>query len=142
MRGVLLGLVTAVLVWADEVTYSNKYFLVDRIFLMPFVIKYSDDLGIDKVQMEKIKRFIKENEREVQRNIRILEYLDRKAKMMILNGEDEKKLKEVLSDIAYVKTELTLMNARSVRFLKSVLTPDQFQKLKDLVALKIFEYQQ
>ncbi len=142
MRGVLLGLVTAVLVWADEVTYSNKYFLVDRIFLMPFVIKYSDDLGIDKVQMEKIKRFIKENEREVQRNIRILEYLDRKAKMMILNGEDEKKLKEVLSDIAYVKTELTLMNARSVRFLKNVLTPDQFQKLKDLVALKIFEYQQ
>ena len=142
MRGVLLGLVTTVLVWADEVTYSNKYFLVDRIFLMPFVIKYSDDLGIDKVQMEKIKRFIKENEREVQRNIRILEYLDRKAKMMILNGEDEKKLKEVLSDIAYVKTELTLMNARSVRFLKNVLTPDQFQKLKDLVALKIFEYQQ
>ncbi len=142
MRGVLVSLITAVVVWAGEETYSNRYFLIDRIFLMPFVIKYSEDLGIDEEQMRKIKEFIKKNEKEVRRNIRILEYLDRKAKLMILNGEDEEKLKEVLSDIAYVKTELTLMNARSVRFLKEVLTPDQFEKLKDLVALKIFEYQQ
>ncbi|MDQ7038599.1 MAG: hypothetical protein Q9N26_05315 [Aquificota bacterium] len=142
MRGVLTVLITALAVWAGDETYSNRYFLIDRIFLMPFVLKYSEDLGIDEDQMKMIKEFIRENEKEVMRNIRILEYLDRKAKLMILNGEDEDKLKEVLSDIAYVKTELTLLNARSVRFLRSVLTPDQFEKLKDLVALKIFEYQQ
>jgi hypothetical protein len=141
MRGVLLTLALPLLLWGGEETYSNRYFLVDRIFLMPFVIKYSEDLGLDEDQMRRIKEFIRESEREVRRNIRILEYLDRKARLMILNGEDEEKLKEVLSDIAYVKTELTLMNARSVRFLKSILTPDQFQRLKDLVALKIFEYQ-
>ncbi len=142
MWKVLVGLVFPVLVLATEEEFSNRYFLVDRIFLMPFVIKYSEDLGIDEGQMRRIKEFIRKNEREVQRNIRILRYLDMKAKLMILNGEDEEKIRDVLSDIAYVKTELTLLNARSVRFLKEVLTPDQFQRLKDLVALKIFEYQQ
>ncbi len=140
MRGAFILLAFSTLLFAGDDAY-NKYFLIDRVFLMPFVVKYSEDLGLDEDQMRMIKEFIRENEKEIRRNIKILEYLDRKAKLMILNGEDEEKLKDVLDDIAYVKKELTLMNARSVRFLKTVLTPEQFQKLKDIVALKLFEYQ-
>ena len=141
MRAAVLLILLFGLSMAGEDVHYNRYFLVDRVFLMPFVIEYSEDLGIDETQMRRIREFIRENEREMRRSIEILKYLDRKAKLMILNGEDERRLRDVLSDIAYVKTELTLMNARCVRFLKEVLTPEQFRKLKDIVALKLFELQ-
>ncbi len=120
----------------------GRYYLVDRVFLMPFVFKYADELGIDSKQMEKIKNFVRDNEREIERNKKILEYLNRKAKLMILEGSEEKELKEVLSDIASVKMEMSLLNARSVRFLRDTLTPEQFEKLKDIVVVRLFELQQ
>ncbi len=120
----------------------GRYYLVDRVFLMPFVFKYADELGIDSKQMEKIKNFVRDNEREIERNKKILEYLNRKAKLMILEGSEEKELKEVLSDIASVKMEMSLLNARSVRFLRETLTPEQFEKLKDIVVVRLFELQQ
>ncbi len=126
---------------AEDLSY-NRFFLVDRIFLMPFVFKYADDLGLDEEQMERIKAFVRENEKEVERNIKILRYMEKKAKLMILNGEDTKELREVLTDISMVKMELSLLNAKSVRFLRDVLTPEQFGKLRDIVAIRLFEFQQ
>ena len=140
-RGLILLLVLALISLGEDLSY-NRYFLVDRVFLMPFVLKYSEDLGIDGKQLESIKEFIKENEREIERNRLILKYLERKAKLMILEGSDEKELREVLSDIASVKMEMSLLNARSVRFLRKTLTPEQFEKLKNLVVIKLFELQQ
>ncbi len=140
-RGLILLLVLALISLGEDLSY-NRYFLVDRVFLMPFVLKYSEDLGIDGEQLESIKEFIKENEREIERNRLILKYLERKAKLMILEGSDEKELREVLSDIASVKMEMSLLNAKSVRFLRKTLTPEQFEKLKDLVVIKLFELQQ
>jgi len=137
----ILTLLLFALCAGEELSY-NRFFLVDRIFLMPFVFKYADDLGLDSSQMEKIKSFTRENEKEIQRNIKILKYLEKKAKLMILNGENNEKLREILSDISAVKTELTLLNARSVSFLKEVLTPEQFQKLRDIVIIRLFEFQQ
>ena len=139
-RGLLL-LLTIILTSLGEDLDYNRYFLVDRVFLMPFVLKYSDDLGMDERQLESIKEFIKENEKEIERNRLILKYLERKAKLMILEGSDEKELREVLSDIASVKMEMSLLNAKSVRFLKKILTPEQFEKLKDLIVIKLFELQ-
>ncbi len=126
---------------AEDLSY-NRFFLVDRIFLMPFVFKYADDLGLDEEQMERIKAFVRENEKEVERNIKILRYMEKKAKLMILNGENTKELREVLTDISMVKMELSLLNAKSVRFLRDVLTPEQFGKLRDIVAIRLFEFQQ
>ncbi|WP_457600096.1 hypothetical protein [Hydrogenivirga sp.] len=120
----------------------SRYYLVERVFLMPFVFKYADELGIDGEQMSKIKEFVKKNEREIERNRKILEYLNRKAKLMILEGGDEKELRDVLSDIASVKMEMSLLNAKSVRFLRETLTPEQFEKLKDIVVVRLFELQQ
>ncbi len=126
---------------AEEVSY-NRYFLVDRIFLIPFVFKYADDLGIDKEQMKKIKEFVKKNEKEIERDRKILDYLHKKAKLMILEGKDEKEIREVLADIATLKIELSLLNARYVKFLKEILTPEQFDKLKNIIVIKLFELQQ
>ncbi len=139
----IVALITILLsaVWGEDLSY-NRYFLVDRVFLMPFVLKYSDDLGISDEQMKSIKEFIKRNEKEVERNKLILKYLEMKAKLMILEGRDEKELREVLTDIASVKMEMSLLNARSVRFLKSTLTPEQFDKLKNIIVIKLFELQQ
>ncbi len=120
----------------------GRYYLVERVFLMPFVFKYADELGLDGEQMKKIKEFVKTNEKEVERNRKILEYLNRKAKLMILDGSEEKEIREVLADIASVKMEMSLLNAKSVRFLKSTLTPEQFQRLKDIVVVRLFELQQ
>lgn len=120
----------------------GRYYLVERVFLMPFVFKYADELGLDSEQMKKIKEFVKKNEKEVERNRKILEYLNRKAKLMILDGSEEKEIREVLADIASVKMEMSLLNAKSVRFLKRTLTPEQFQKLKDIVVVRLFELQQ
>ncbi|EDP76030.1 hypothetical protein [Hydrogenivirga sp. 128-5-R1-1] len=120
----------------------GRYYLVERVFLMPFVFKYADELGLDSEQMKKIKEFVKKNEKEVERNRKILEYLNRKAKLMILDGSEEKEIREVLADIASVKMEMSLLNAKSVRFLKSTLTPEQFQRLKDIVVVRLFELQQ
>ncbi len=128
-------------VWGEDISY-NRYFLVDRIFLLPFVLKYSDDLGIDKDQLKKIKEFIKDNEKEIERNRLILKYLETKAKLMILEGREEKEIREVLADIASVKMEMSLLNARSVRFLRKTLTPEQFEKLKNILVIKLFELQQ
>ncbi len=127
--------------WSEDLSY-NRYFLVDRIFLIPFVLKYSEDLGISEEQLKSIKEFVKKNEREIERNRLILRYLERKAKIMILEGRDEKEIREVLTDIASVKMEMSLLNARSVRFLKEVLTPEQFGKLKDIIVIRLFELQQ
>ena len=140
-RGLLLLFAFVLISFGEDLSY-NRYFLVDRVFLMPFVLKYSEDLGIDGKQLESIKEFIKENEKEIERNRLILKYLERKAKLMILEGSDEKELREVLSDIASVKMEMSLLNARSVRFLRKTLTPEQFEKLKNLVVIKLFELQQ
>jgi hypothetical protein len=128
-------------VFAQDLDYSNK-FLVERIYLMPFVFKYADQLGVEEDQLNKLKRFVKDHEREVSQNIQLLNYLDRKAKMMILNGSEEKELRQVLADIAYLKTELTLMNAKSVRVIKEILTPEQFEKLKDIMIVRLFEISQ
>jgi len=120
----------------------GRYYLVERVFLMPFVFKYADELGLDEKQMEKIKGFVKKNEKEIERNRKILEYLNRKVKLMILDGNEEKEIREVLADIASVKMEMSLLNARSVRFLRETLTPEQFQRLKDIVVVRLFELQQ
>ena len=120
----------------------GRYYLVERVFLMPFVFKYADELGLDSEQMKKIKEFVKKNEKEVERNRKILEYLNRKAKLMILDGSEEKEIREVLADIASVKMEMSLLNAKSVRFLRRTLTPEQFQRLKDIVVVRLFELQQ
>jgi len=137
---VLLSLLVS-LSFGEDLSY-NRFFLVDRIFLMPFVFKYADDLGVDENQMERIRAFVRENEREIERNIKILRYMEKKAKLMILNGEDGDKLRELLSDISAVKMELSLLNARSVRFLKEVLTPEQFGRLRDIALVRLFEFQQ
>lgn len=141
VRG-LAALLTIVLIsLGDDISY-NRYFLVDRIFLMPFVLKYSEDLGIDEAQLRSIKEFVRKSEKEIERNRLILRYLERKAKLMILEGRSEKEIREVLSDIALVKMEMSLINAKSVRFLKKTLTSEQFEKLKDMVVIKLFELQQ
>ncbi len=137
---VLLSLLAS-LSFGEDLSY-NRFFLVDRIFLMPFVFKYADDLGVDEEQMERIKAFVKENEREIERNIKILRYMEKKAKLMILNGEDNDKLRELLTDISTVKRELSLLNAKSVRFLKEVLTPEQFDRLRNIALVRLFEFQQ
>ncbi|HHJ64437.1 MAG TPA: hypothetical protein ENJ61_05960 [Aquifex aeolicus] len=137
---VLLSLLAS-LSFGEDLSY-NRFFLVDRIFLMPFVFKYADDLGVDEEQMERIKAFVKENEREIERNIKILRYMEKKAKLMILNGEDGDKLRELLTDISTVKRELSLLNAKSVRFLKEVLTPEQFDRLRNIALVRLFEFQQ
>ena len=142
MRKIVVILLSLfVLTWGEDISY-NRYFLVDRVFLLPFVLKYSEDLGIDGEQLKSIKEFIKKNEKEIERNRLILRYLERRAKLMILEGRNEKEIREVLADIASVKMEMSLLNARSIRFLKKTLTPEQFEKLKDLVVIKLFELQQ
>jgi len=140
-RGVLLLLTFILISFGEELQY-NRYFLVDRIFLMPFLLKYSQEIGVREDQLESIKEFVKENEREVEKRMLMLSNMERRAKLMILEGSDEQELKKVLSDIASLKMELSLINARSVRFLKGVLTPQQFERLKNLIVIKLFELQQ
>ncbi|HIQ30592.1 MAG TPA: hypothetical protein EYH49_00315 [Aquifex aeolicus] len=118
----------------------TEFFLVDRVFLTPFVLKYADELGLDGDQIEKIKGFIKESEREVRSKVILLRHMEKRARLMILSGDEEEKIKEVLSDIASLKIELSLINARSVRFLKETLTPAQFDKLKDMVLVRLLEF--
>ncbi len=89
LLGLTLILFTCVL--SQDVSY-NRYFLVDRVFLMPFVLKY----------------------------------------------EEEKKVREVL---ASVKVEMSMLNAKEVRFLKGVLTPEQFKRLKDIALVRLLELQ-
>ncbi len=92
LLGLTLILFTCVL--SQDVSY-NRYFLVDRVFLMPFVLKY----------------------------------------------EEEKKVREVLADVASVKVEMSMLNAKEVRFLKGVLTPEQFKRLKDIALVRLLELQ-
>ena len=136
-----LALLTASASVAQDQTYSGK-FLVERVYLMPFVFKYAAQLGLDKQQIHTLKEFVKEHEKKVSQNVQLIEYLDRKAKILILNGGKEEELRQVLSDIAYLKTELSLMNAESVRFIKKTLTKDQFEKLKDIIVVRLFELSQ
>lgn len=119
----------------------NKYFLVDRVFLVPFALKHADELELDKEQIKRIKEFVKKNESQIERNRKILKYLSRRAKVMILEGVEEKRLREVLADIASVKMEMSLLNAKSVRFLRKTLSEDQFEKLKNIVIIRLFEIQ-
>ena len=125
----------------EETPFCGE-FLVERIYLMPFVFKYADTIGLDEEQKEKLKEFVRENEKEIKKNRELLKYLSRKAKLMIIQGAKEERLKEVLGDVTYIKTELSLMNAKSVRFIKSVLTEDQFNRLKDIIAIRLFEISQ
>lgn len=117
----------------------NRYFLVERIFITPFLLKYAHDLGVDEEQIAKIKEFAKETEKEMERNKKILNYLMKKAKLMMLSGGDEKELKEILSDIAYVKLQMSLLNAKEVKFIREVLTEDQFRRLKDIIVVRFFD---
>ncbi len=119
----------------------NRYFLVERVFLIPFALKHADELELDKEQVRRIKEFVKKNESQIERNRKILNYLSRRAKLMILRGEEERKLREVLADIASVKMEMSMLNAKSVRFLRKTLSEDQFEKLKNIVVIRLFEIQ-
>ena len=136
-----LAFLTASASVAQDPAYSGK-FLVERVYLMPFVFKYAAQLGLDQQQINTLKEFVKEHEKKVSQNVQLIEYLDRKAKILILNGGKEEELRQVLSDIAYLKTELSLMNAESVRFIKKTLTKDQFEKLKDIIVVRLFELSQ
>ncbi len=136
-----LAFLTASASVAQDTAYSGK-FLVERVYLMPFVFKYSAQLGLDKKQIDTLKEFVKEHEKKVSQNAQLIEYLDRKAKILILNGGKEEELRQVLADIAYLKTELSLMNAESIRFIKKTLTKEQFEKLKDIIVIRLFELSQ
>ncbi len=140
MKKLILSVV-AILGFAFAEEGYNKYFLVDRVFLVPFALKHADELELDKEQVSRIKEFIKKNERQIERNRKILKYLSRRAKVMILEGVEERRLREVLADIASVKMEMSLLNAKSVRFLRKTLSEDQFEKLKNIVIIRLFEIQ-
>jgi len=140
-------MVTALVIVASLLSFAfgesvNRFFLVERVFLMPFVLKYSEEIGITEEQLEKIKAYIRENEKKIERNKVILSFLSRKAKIMMLEGEEERRIRKILSDIAYLKLEMSMMNARCVRFLRATLTDEQFRKLREIITIRLFELQQ
>ncbi len=120
----------------------NRYFLVERVFLMPFVLKYSEEIGLSEDQLRRIKAYIRREEKKIERKKVILNFLSRKVKIMMLEGRDEKEVRKLLSDIAYLKLEMSMMNARCVRFLRTTLTQEQFERLKNIIVTRLFELQQ
>ncbi len=119
----------------------NRYFLVERVFLMPFVIRYSQEIGLSQDQIDRIRSFIREHEAEIDRKRKLIEALSRYAKLMMLEGREEREIRELLGDIALLKLEMSLMNARCISFLRETLTQEQFDKLKSIVTVRFFEIQ-
>jgi AcrR family transcriptional regulator len=78
-------------------------------------------------------------EREVREKARLVRYLEIQVKRLMLEGGREDKVRELLTDIMFLKRELSMKNARCLRFLKRTLTPEQFEKLKDIALVRLLE---
>ena len=118
---------------------GSEAFLVERIFLSPFVLEHAEILGLTLEQKEKIENFVAKTEPGIQERVKLVEFLSRRAKLLMIEGRDEKEIKEILTDIALLKLRLSLENAREIRFLKETLSKEQFEKLKDLLTVRLFE---
>ena len=119
-------------------TYKNA-FLVDRLFLMPFAIEYSSLLGLSEKQEKEIKEYALKHEKEVKEKARLVRYLEIEVKRLMLEGEDEQEIKELLTDMMLLKRELSLKNAECIRFLRKTLSKEQFELLKSIALVRLLE---
>ncbi len=137
LKAILILLGSIVLGYGGEI-YKNA-FLVDRVLLLPFAIEYASLLELSGEQEKAIKEYALKHEGEVREKARLVRYLEVQVKRLMLEGESEEKVKEMLTDIMFLKRELSLKNAECLRFLKRTLTPQQFERLKDIALVRLLE---
>jgi Spy/CpxP family protein refolding chaperone len=111
---------------------STHYYLVEPVKLMPYLIKYKDQLNLTKEQKAKIKQLIRElKERVIPLDRQIDEYSE-KVRRMFVENPNFYSVRAELKRLAMLKVKRSLYNYICIQNLKKILTEEQFKKLLQL----------
>jgi len=112
---------------------STHYYIVEPVKLMPYLIRYKEELKLTKEQRERIKNLIREIKAKVIPLDRQIDELSEEVRKLFLENNDFYYVRAKLKRLAMLKVRRSLYNYICIRNLKKILTEEQFNKLLNLV---------
>ncbi len=113
----------------EDDSWMDRYFLVQRINLLPVLREHASEIGITLEQLEEIRGFYEEFHPEMVKRAKEIEKMERELKELVIGNGSPKRIKELVINIAKLKAELTVYNIKLVKVIKDALTEEQFKKL-------------
>lgn len=109
--------------------WMNKYFLIDKIMPYDYEIFQKIDLELLPKQYDLIKAEYNKYFPIMLGKARILKDKEEQLKSMVYTSNDSEKIKNLIVDIAKLKTELTVLDINLLKSIQSVLNKKQNEKL-------------
>ena len=135
MRKLLIGLLTfgvfTLPVGAQRLCETH-YYIVEPVKLMPVLLKHYRELHLSPEQRLKIKEKIRFFKEKFVRLNREIDFLSEKVREDMLRSDDRILVEGELRVLANLKVEKSLYNYLCIRFLKEILSEEQFKKLLEL----------
>jgi len=111
---------------------ATHYYIVEPVKLMPYLIRYKNELKLTKEQKERIKKLIREIKERVIPLDRRIDALSEEVRKLFLESNDFYYVRAKLKRLAMLKVQRSLYNYFCIQNLKKILTEDQFKKLLQL----------
>ena len=91
--------------------------------------EYKTQLGISIEQLDKINSVIEKYQPQIEeRKDEIIDVED-KINELLINGGSSEKLKQLIIQLARLKTENTVLQIREIREIQNILTDEQYRTL-------------
>jgi len=126
----LITLFLTVLVSFSFSKDCSRYFLTKNYsFFIDAVREYKTQLGISIEQLDKINSVIEKYQPQIEeRKDEIIDVED-KINELLINGGSSEKLKQLIIQLARLKTENTVLQIREIREIQNILTDEQYRTL-------------
>jgi Spy/CpxP family protein refolding chaperone len=111
---------------------STHYYLVEPVKLMPYLIKYKDQLNLTEEQKEKIKKLIRGLKKKITLLDKLIDEQSEKVRKIFLENTHLYSVRAELKRLAMLKVKRSLYNYICIQNLKKILTEEQFKKLLQL----------
>ncbi len=108
----------------------SKYFLTkDYSFFIDAVKSYKTQLGISIQQLDQINSIIDQYEPQIKERKDKITEIEDKINEILINGGSSEKLKQLIIQLARLKTENTVLQIREIREIQNILTDEQYRTL-------------
>ncbi len=117
----------------NEDSWMDSSFLTKRFNFLPALKKNRSQLGLTEEQVKILNDFYSKYYKKMENLAKSIQEKEKQLNLLVLDGGDPKKIKDLIVEIAKEKAELTVYNIKEVRTIQSALTKEQFEKLKNLL---------
>lgn len=113
----------------DDYSWMDKYFLVEPFNIYNIVMMQKTDLELTQKQMDAIKSEYDKYFPIMLGKARILKDKEEELKRLIYGNSDPEKVKNLIVEIAKLKSEMTVLDINLFKAVQSILNKKQNEKL-------------